>query len=184
VAVYFICITLAFGTNVATVKASIVIKAGSLSIGSKGFISIPINNIQLNEEDQKVVAKTAPVFFLEDSTGTEGSWALTFQASDLVDVYTGRTIAASNFLFKPAISGTIIRLTGQPIDPVNGPREVIKGEEIPLDIPRAIVCTSDGHGKGRYLFITHPASFVQKYSSNISAGNYSSTLTVTLSMGP
>jgi hypothetical protein len=178
-AFFLISLSPAFSANFTKVNETIIILSGPLGLSSNGSISIPVDKLQLNGEDYKVQAASAPSFVLQDATGTQGGWELTFQASDLVDNRSKNRISAANFKFRPSPAATVIKLTGQPIDSVNGPKEM-EENELPLNVPQKIVTSTNGFGRGRYLFVTHPSSFVQEFPADMLAGNYSGTLTATL----
>jgi len=169
--------------NFTTVKETITIISGPVGLNSEGSIIVPVDKLQLDGDNHMMTAVTAPVFLLQDASGTQGGWELTFQASDLIHTGSRHIISASHLKFKPSPYATLIKLTGQAIDPVNGPKEVDE-LELPLNTPQKIVTSGHGYGKGRYLFVTHPASFLQEFPADLVAGNYSGTLTATMITKP
>lgn len=110
----------------------------------------------------------------DDSTGSDAGWNVTVQASAFAAG--ANTIAASNFsigtLATPAANA------GQAVDPTNGP---LAGEGGSLDAARKVIFAEAGFGKGNYsqdlpVTLTIPGQTL--------AGEYVSTLTVTISAGP
>ncbi|MDJ0315016.1 hypothetical protein [Arthrobacter sp. H35-D1] len=121
-----------------------------------------------------------------DPPATEGvgsgvGWHVTEQASELVysGPNLGTNIPAANLAIVSVDTPTMV--SGQPVDPVNGPMVPATSPAGPLDSPRMVLHANSGYGAGTYaqgieLSLTIPG--------DTRAGTYTSTITTTIGVGP
>lgn len=122
-----------------------------------------------------------PVPPATQGVGLGSGWHVTEQASALV--YSG----PNNGVNIPAVDLAIVSVeapvasSGQPVDPVNGPRAPTVSPAGSLDSARMVLHANSGYGAGTYtqginLSLTIPAQ--------TRAGTYTSTITTTIGSGP
>lgn len=108
-------------------------------------------------------------------------FSVTILASDFVysGLFGGSAIGASNFSVTGA--GTPVMSTGQPADPIGGPRVPVAIATGGLDVPRKTIQADAGFGVGTY---TQALGVTLSIPGQTSAGTYTSTLTTTISAAP
>ncbi len=116
----------------------------------------------------------------DGSGGGNLGWKVTVQSSAFVYSGTagGIDIPAANFSITSARPPT--RISGNPIDPVFGPRVPIIGATGKLNSPRTVLQASPTFGQGVYAQNLDVSLLIPGGSV---AGSYSATLTVTMSPG-
>jgi len=162
----------------ATVPVTVSVVGGELQAASSGVVAFPA--VTLDGTDHDSAAVSAPSFTLVDARGTGEGWNLTMQSSDLTDG--SSVIRAANVKFDPA-GGSLSKVKGQAVDASSGPKETGSGQ-VSLDTTRKVVTTSAGYGKGRYVYEPQSASFSLHVDASTLTGNYTGTITATLSSGP
>jgi hypothetical protein len=118
----------------------------------------------------------------DDSTGSGAGWNVTVQSSDFS--YTGSSangssIPASNFAITTANAPA--KTAGQTIDATNGPKVPGAGATGTLDSAHKVIMANASYGLGTYTQALNVSLDVPAQSR---AGDYSATLTVTISAAP
>lgn len=122
-----------------------------------------------------------PPVLLVPGIGLGPGWHVTEQASDLTysGPNQGKSIPAANLAIvsveTPATS------SGQPADPVNGPRVPALSPAGSLDSPRMVLHANSGYGAGTY---TQGILLSLAIPADTRAGTYTSTITTTIGTGP
>lgn len=130
-------------------------------------------------EDQQSAGQM--VYTIDAATGEAEGWTVTVQSSDLVysGDHGGQNIPAANLAIAVANQPTYI--SGDGIDPANGPFAPAGGATGSLDQPRTVLLSNPGFGHGVYqqvldLLFTIPG--------DSKVGDYSGTITFTSVAGP
>ncbi|MCC6790419.1 MAG: WxL domain-containing protein [Thermomicrobiales bacterium] len=140
---------------------------------------LSLGSIAYSHDDQKqsgTMSLTA-----DDSSGTNAGWNVTVLASDFAysGDYAGEAIPSANFALTSA--GDPTRIAGQGVSPKQGPMVPSTSPVGTLDVARKVVVAEKNHGKGTYgqelgVLLLVPADSVE--------GEYTSTITVTITAGP
>lgn len=174
--------TLAFWpatAQAATATATVTVASGGLSISTQSG-SVNFGTVTLSGVDQTVTAASAPTFQVIDATGSNAGWNVTFSATSFSSG--ANSIANTNFTFN-ATGGTVTGVTGQAVDPTNGPKEA-GGGALDMSAARKVVTTLAGYGKGKYTYAPLAGNFSLFVPATTLAGTYTSTLTATVASGP
>lgn len=126
----------------------------------------------------QVVAGSVPTWRI-DTTGETSGWSLSLQLSDFTSE--GHVLPAAKVRFT-ATDGSLLALSGQPVDLTNGPRET--GDSGTLDSSLKCLTANPGYGVGVYQWTASPSRFVLTVPASSYAGTYNATLTATLIAGP
>lgn len=166
--------------------STVTVAPGPLTIVSNGA-SVAFPNLTLDgTEKPPIVATAAPQFTLTDATGTGAGWNVTVASTDFVHNTTpaasGGTIANTNFTYTPT-GGTITRVTGQAVTTPGGPAETGVAAA-PLSTPLKSVVALPNFGRGRYTWAPAAGSFALTVPPDTLAGDYTATMTFTISSGP
>lgn len=121
------------------------------------------------------------VLTVYDSSGTGEGWNVTVQSSDFgySGLYGGTAIDASSFAITSA--GTPSATAGQTVDGTNGPKVPSSNATGSLDVARKVLHADAGYGQGTYNQALDIELLVPGMAR---AGDYTSSLTVTISAGP
>lgn len=164
----------------ASAPVTITVASGGLTVTVIGGGSITFSNLTLDGTDQTVNPTSAPTIRMIDATGSNAGWNITFTATNFTSG--SNTIANTNFSFNPS-GGSLTRISGQSIDNTNGPKEAGGGSQALSGSVKAIT-TNAGYGKGKYDYTPTTGSFSLTVPATTLVGNYTSTLTITISSGP
>lgn len=141
-----------------------------------GSLAFPATT--LSGRTVQVVASSVPTWRI-DTVGETSGWSLSIQLTDFTSE--GHVVPASRVRFT-ASDGSLLALSGQPIDLSNGPRET--GDSGTLDSALKCLTTNPGYGVGAYQWTASPSRFVLTVPANCYAGTYTAGLTATLIAGP
>lgn len=108
-------------------------------------------------------------------------WNVTIQASPFVysGPNSGTNIAASNFALTSAAAP--VRVSGQAVDPINGPKVPATSPLGTLDVARKVLQANLLYGVGTY---TQALGVSLTIPAQARAGTYTTSLTTTISTGP
>jgi len=155
--------------NQADSSVIIILAAGSLGITSTGSITFP--SATLTGDDIPVVSTTAPVFTMEDSTGSGAGYNVTFISSDFAAAG-GKAIPAVNFTFTSG--GTI---GGSPVS--KRPSQVPQNNA-PLNSAVKVLSAAVKKGAGIYTYSPYASDFDLTVPASTMTGSYTATLTATI----
>jgi hypothetical protein len=161
-----------FGDNAQAENVSVLVAGGGLSVTAPALDDF--GTVILTGAAVSPKAAMGP-FTVTDARGTGAGWNLTIQASQFT---TGsRTLALGSLTMPtPAVAKT---------DRTSGPvPSVVTGPYL-IDSPSALKiasAASDGAGMGSYIFM--PGYLVLGIQTNVYAGTYTSTVTVSVATGP
>lgn len=118
---------------------------------------------------------------VDDSSATGLGWNVTIQSSAFAysGAYNGNTIPAANFAITLANAPAFT--AGQAIDPTNGPKVPSSNATGTLDVARKVLQANAGYGQGSYSQLLTVSLTIPGQSRE---GNYTGTLTVSVSSGP
>jgi hypothetical protein len=133
--------------------------------------------------DKTTTGAASPIFTLADATGSDKGWNVVLSSTDFSDG-TG-TISANNFTFNPT-TGVIAVVAGQAIDATNGPLETGGGGQSLAAPGFKVVQAQPGYGKGTYTYTPAAGKFslVVPASTVVNSGDFTATMTATISQGP
>jgi len=121
------------------------------------------------------------VLTADDSSGTNLGWNVTVQASNFVYSGTnnGINIPAANLSLTSASDAT--KVTGQGVSTSNGPKVPTASPLGTLDVQRKVLQANAGFGRGNY---TQALGVSLTIPATSAVGTYTSTLTVSINVGP
>lgn len=158
-----------------TVTQEIIAGSRSASIANLGMQRMAYSNVaQLNTGSMTLTA--------EDNTGSALGWNVTVQSSNFVYAGTsgGSNIPAANFSLTAAADP--VMTVGQLVSSLSGPRVPVLATPVgTLDQPRKTVEALAGFGQGAY---TQNLGVALIIPAQAKPGNYTATLTTTISEGP
>ena len=156
---------------VALVFASLLItRSAALSIATA---SITFPEVSLNGYDQTVLGTTSA--WLVDATGETGGWNATVLATDFANGV-GGVIHVSNLEFR-LVNTNIALVSGDPTLPISTQTEFAALSGSPLKF----VSAENGNSDGVYDLLPEFRLYIPAESY---VGNYTTTLTITVSTGP
>lgn len=166
---------IAIGTFLIVLGAASSANAWVLTLLS-GSLAFPATT--LTGRTVQVVASGVPTWRI-DTTGENAGWSLSLQLSDFTAE--GHVVPASKVHFT-ASDGSLLAISGQPLDFTNGPRET--GQSGSLDSALKCLTANPGYGVGTYQWTASPSRFVLTVPASSYAGSYTARLTATLVAGP
>lgn len=146
---------------------------------SANIADLSLGSVSYSHEDQKQTGTM--VLTADDSSGTNAGWNVTVQASEFVyeGEYDGENIESSNFALTDVADPK--QLAGQEVNKKFGPMIPSTSPVGTLDVARKVVLAEEKHGKGSYEQSLDVALLVPADSVE---GEYTSTITVTITAGP
>ena len=120
-------------------------------------------------------------YTIDAATGASEGWSVTVQSSDLVysGQHGGSDIPAANLAISSANQPSY--LSGDPIDPSNGPFAPFGGATGSLDQPRTVLVANQDYGHGSYA---QELDLVFTIPGDSKVGEYSGSITFTTVAGP
>ena len=154
------------------------------SITGGGQPTVTIGSVSLAPASYSSDEQASPGqldYTISAASGTAPGWSVSLQAGDLV--YSGENggtnIPAANLAVSTANAPG--HVSGDPIDPGNGPFAPAGGATGSLDQPRTVLVSNAGYGDGTY---TQNLDLTLTIPGGASPGNYSGTITFTVATGP
>lgn len=120
-------------------------------------------------------------YTIDAENGTAPGWSVSVQSGDLVysGDHDGTNIPAANLAVSAASAPG--HISGNAIDPGNGPFAPAGGATGSLDQPRTVLVANAGYGDGVY---NQNLDLVFTIPGGSKPGNYSGTITFTVATGP
>jgi hypothetical protein len=154
------------------------------SITGGGQPTVTIDAVSLTAASYSTDEQYSPGqlgYTINAESGTAPGWSVSVQAGDLIysGEHGGANIPAANLSVSAATAPGYV--SGDPIDPANGPFAPVGGATGPLDQPRTVLVANSGYGDGSY---NQNLNLSLAIPGGASPGSYSGTITFTVVAGP